>query len=111
MSRFFVVENPLKMKLIRETVVERDGKNIRPFRYWPSGDYASTKAVVIQIKKWIKYSEARDRVWEKHKECPTKLKEKIEELEEWLESWGYLCMQDVPADFNKVIRDNFWELF
>ena len=104
--RFYVVENPVRMKKIREyTYVGDDGKARKPFRYWPGGDGASTAVVNSQIRKWKLLCIARDRLWNKKRDCPQKLQDKITETENWLTYSGYMCMEDMPPEFNDVIDE------
>jgi hypothetical protein len=110
MSRFYIVENPFKMKAIRSVKKEKDGKPYYPFRYWPRGDSASMRAVCDMSRRWERYSIARDLLWDKGLEVPAKVNDMIDKTEKWLDSWGFVCMQDMPPDFQKVLNDHFWEL-
>lgn len=104
--RFYVVENPVKMKELRE--YERNG--YRPFQYWPSGDSVTAAVVDFKIRRWKLYSIAKDKLLEKGIEVPEKVEKLRIDYEQWLEGWGYLCMQDMPADCQRVINEHFWEL-
>jgi hypothetical protein len=110
MSRFYIVENPFKMKTIRSMKREKDGKVSYPMRYWPRGDSVSMQAVCNMSRRWERYSVARDLLWDKKLEVPSKVNEMIDKLEHWLESWGFICMQDMPRDCQKILDDHFWEL-
>ena len=91
MSRFHIVANPIKALL---------------------GNTDPVDPVVVEqyVKRLVKCKEARDVIWDKRKDCPEKLQVIIENTEKWLEVNGYWCMEDMSADFGKVIDDHFWEL-
>jgi hypothetical protein len=79
------------------------------FKPIPEG---SDRALVERRKKsLIALLEARDRLWDRGKGCPNRLRSKIDEYEKWLSDRGFMQMEDMPPELNKVITDNFWELF
>jgi hypothetical protein len=99
MSRFYFVENPVKVKRIRQ---------IPGFEQWPAGPHQET----IEHKKKILVNllEAQDRLWDKGRSCPEKMQAKINEYEELVSTWGYMRMEDMPPEMSKIIADHFWEL-
>jgi hypothetical protein len=68
-------------------------------------------ALVECVKlRFIRYLEARDKVWARGKKCSPKLQGTIEFMDKYLLAYGYFQMEDMRPEEQQMINDHFWEL-